>query len=648
MNDIPKPRSLDEYINKFRDSRDTKTVHTCDIVLQIGPNSPLVKSSRVTMTVCDTEYFVPAMIENEKAQLSDYPLFAVVRLKRFSFTAKGYLVVKEMNVIKSAQTMFPGPKGNPPQLHPVVHSISTGAPPPANGGVASLTPNKAALASNKNIVNQQANQQQQQYKQQQQQQQQQQNNGDDMSYNNITPIESLAPHSQNCTIKAVVRKKSDIKTYSKVGSAGKILNLELIDDSVNYNEIKATIFGKIDNEICERFNDMMQIGGTYLISNFSCKPKVALYNSLTHPCELSFSTNTKVEPCNQAMVAHTKYSFMSIEELQTFDIKDNKEAPTVDLIGYIEDVQPLADLTTKDNRPLRKFTFSISDSSNKGIQVTAFGAQAEKLSADVQNGNVIAIKAAKLSSFNNLSINFNFSSSYEVNPAHLPECSNLVAWVNARGAGQKTDSLSVSTYSGATTESISCTINDLTQNTQETIHYETDKINYKVVGYFSRPSQITMTAMHLIKDTQTPSWFYWGCRKCQKKVDDSLDVCTHCSEPKVRKYRVQMRLTDETTATYVDLLGNVAKNLFQIDADDLYKMEENDRLKHLFNVLSVPYVVTLKVIPPGQQTQTGGQTSTYVKYSVARVEKVDFMKMFQPTYLENHFIMATQQPAAAE
>ena len=109
------------------------------------------------------------------------------------------------------------------------------------------------------------------------------------SYGNIYPIEALSPYAHRWTIKARCTNRSDIKTWHKQTSEGKLFSVNLMDES---GEIRATGF----NESVDNLYDLFHEDGVYYISS-PCRVQIAKkqFSNLNNDYELTFERDTVVE-----------------------------------------------------------------------------------------------------------------------------------------------------------------------------------------------------------------------------------------------------------------------------------------------------------------------------------------------------------------
>lgn len=105
---------------------------------------------------------------------------------------------------------------------------------------------------------------------------------------NVFPIEGLSPYQNNWTIRAKVKTKSDIRTYSNQKGEGKFFSVTLMDET---GEIKATAF----NQTVDLFYDQLQEGRTYLISKGRVNLAKKKFNNVNNDYELGFERSTVIQ-----------------------------------------------------------------------------------------------------------------------------------------------------------------------------------------------------------------------------------------------------------------------------------------------------------------------------------------------------------------
>ena len=113
-----------------------------------------------------------------------------------------------------------------------------------------------------------------------------------MSNNNpqrhVFPIEGLSPYQNNWTIRAKVKQKSDIRTFSNARGEGKVFSVTLMDET---GEIKATAF----NNNVDEFYPKFQEGKMYYVSKGQVNLAKKKFNNVNNEYELGLQRGTIVE-----------------------------------------------------------------------------------------------------------------------------------------------------------------------------------------------------------------------------------------------------------------------------------------------------------------------------------------------------------------
>ncbi|EFA84534.1 putative ssDNA-binding protein [Heterostelium album PN500] len=581
---MPIPNCITEYVNQ---NNINKEFSPSNVILQIKKIT--VKPERVELLLSDTANIFPFYVQTQNVD-PNLREFTIIKVNQFKIVKSLYFQILSYTVIGHTGSLF----GNAVSLHPAYQKQQQqqSALQTNNNNNNNKNMNNNNNNNNNYMANKQSNQ----------------SRGSNAGTSSpptgsmdtmITQIKNISNGISNPTIRATVRAKSTIKQWHNSNSGGSILNLELIDDSDEKNEIKVTIFGRNnENNLCVQIDEAIHVGSTYDFSNFKINPKNPNFNKLSHPCELTFTENTKYYVSSAPINAHTLYNFVKIADL-TPPAANETNSPPIDLFGYVSNVSGTTSINRKAtsntdnaNSTLLKCTFRILDTSAKSIDVTAFGQQAETISKQLNKGNIIAIKSAKISSFSKCSASITYSSTYEVNPPQLQqECQNLLMWVNSHG--DDAECLSESYVAGGNSDdkdSIRCTVEVLPQ-----LNLGNDPIltkNYVVVGTLSTLSNVSLTS----NDQKSQ---YTGCSACKKKN-------CNCGQPQIKYYRATFRLQDETGSVLVDAFSGTVEKMLGANAERFFdQLTDEDRLQRVNEICSVPYLVRLRVtFPPPSSDNT--------------------------------------------
>lgn len=211
-----------------------------------------------------------------------------------------------------------------------------------------------------------------------------------------TPIAALNPMNSDWVIKARVTKKSAPRHWKSFRGEGDLLNIELKDEDGTL--IQGTFF----NKHVDQFKDKLQEGKVYAISHGSIKPSNARYSSLKHAFCISFNGYTKIVPLeDDGSIEQDGYCYTTLNEASKLD-----QAKIIDVKGVVVSVEDMDEITMKNGmtKPIRRVIIA-DNSRDKGLsmQVTFWGKISYK--ADFTKGEVVALKDAKVGTYNGVSLN---------------------------------------------------------------------------------------------------------------------------------------------------------------------------------------------------------------------------------------------------
>uniref|UniRef100_A0A3Q2XXU2 Replication protein A subunit n=1 Tax=Hippocampus comes TaxID=109280 RepID=A0A3Q2XXU2_HIPCM len=224
------------------------------------------------------------------------------------------------------------------------------------------------------------------------------------------------PPASRCrwTIRARVTVKSHIRTWSNSRGEGKFFSFDVVDQS---GEIRILAF----NKQVDKFFPRLEQNQVYLISNGSLKVANKQFTSLNNDYEIALSPMSRIAPCHDGRgVPSLRCLFVPIAQLE------DKEPDTIlDVIGVCEEAEDAVHITSKAGEQLTKRALTLIDCSGKTVTLTLWGEQAQMF--DASRHPVVAIKGARLSTFDGRSLSALCSTTLTVDP-DIPEASALRAW----------------------------------------------------------------------------------------------------------------------------------------------------------------------------------------------------------------------------
>ncbi|KAK5579282.1 hypothetical protein RB653_008963 [Dictyostelium firmibasis] len=434
----------------------------------------------------------------------------------------------------------------------------------------------------------------------------------DLSSQPITDISHIATGmGQQFTIKAMVRNKQPLKSWTKgANGEGKLFSMELVDST---GEIKCACFSDSSNpsNFINALYDCFENGKVYFIQRFFVKNANQKFNTLSHPCELSINSESRVmvSPDQTQYTAHYKFTKIA-------DIENLEKNATCDVIGSITHIDPIANLTSKQGKEFTKFGITIADDTNASISVVFWNEKATEVSPQVKAGDIIAMKGVKVSDFSGRTLSYGFTSSFELNDEQLQETSNLRAHLQNFDINSLQSLTIASTYTPNTYEQIDLPIFLIRTIPKGSPLYISDpkssKQLYRTIGQFQRVIPLSqMEEINKVDDISSKlDWKYKACTKCKKSCPEGS--CSHCGSPDWEySYRMTLKLSDGDDAISVELMGKTGDKLFGYSAAKMYELSQ-EQINEIFNsVLSNNYVVSL-----APSTYTGSNGQEYNRFNV--------------------------------
>lgn len=179
----------------------------------------------------------------------------------------------------------------------------------------------------------------------------------------IHSIASLTPYQNRWRIRARVTQKSDIRTWSNSRGEGRLFSLNLIDES---GEIRATGF----TDVVDKFYNMLEVNKVYYFSKATLKTANKQYTSVQNDYEMTFNSETTIEPCDEATDLPTMtFDFIKINELES------KQANAmIDVLGVVKGI---GDVTTivgrQSQKEVSKRDLQLVDQSGMVVNCTLWG-----------------------------------------------------------------------------------------------------------------------------------------------------------------------------------------------------------------------------------------------------------------------------------
>ena len=377
------------------------------------------------------------------------------------------------------------------------------------------------------------------------------------SHATIYPIEGLSPYAHKWTIKARVTNKSEIRTWHKQNSEGKLFSVNLLDES---GEIKATGF----NDQCDLLYDQFQEGSVYYISS-PCRVQLAKkqFSNLANDYELTFERDTVIEKAeDQENVPQVRYNFTTISDLQ-----DVEKDATIDVIGVLKEVADVTQITSKSTqKPYDKRELSLVDDTGYSVRLTIWGKTATAFDANPES--IVSFKGAKVSDFGGRSLSLLSSGSMAIDP-DIPEAHKLKGWYDSQGRTDTFASHSNMASTGAAGGR---------QDQTKTI----GQVREENLGMSENPDYFSAkaTIVYIKQDNFSyPACLTDGCNKKVTDMGDGTWRCEKCdiNHPKPEhRYIMSLNVNDHTGQLWLSCFDDVGRMVMGMTADSLMELKETD------------------------------------------------------------------------
>ncbi len=229
-------------------------------------------------------------------------------------------------------------------------------------------------------------------------------------------------------------------------------------------------------------------------------------------------------------------------------------------------------MSQKLGKELRKRDIVLVDQSLTEVNLTLWGTAAEKFEG--ANNPVVAIKGAKVSDYNGVSLGGLSSSVIQIDP-DIPQCHDLKGWYESEGSKAETNSLTVAANRGG---------NDYNNSTKTL-----GEVKKENLGFGSdKPEYYSTTAT--ISLIQKDKALYQACcnqtqdgKTCNKKVQDQGNGMYRCEKCNVETESFQWRLilslsvSDATDNQWVNSFQEQGESILGTSSMELGALQETDK-----------------------------------------------------------------------
>ena len=413
----------------------------------------------------------------------------------------------------------------------------------------------------------------------------------------VQPITSLTPFlGGKHWFKARAVDKTDIRTWNKPNSSGKLFSCTFVDESAS---IRCTFF----NEAVDAFFAMLQENKVYYVGGGNVKTANRRFSNVNNEYELSLDKDASVHLATDATghIPTQRYNFVPITTL-----KMKEENSPIDVLAVVTKVAPTAKIVTKAGQELTKREVTLADMT-ASVDITFWNDDAVSFSYDI--GSVLALRSVRVRHFNGVTLSSGRDSRCDVSPA-IPDTEKLRRWYQTTG-GQSESLSGVGREGGASTASLG--------------RRYFRQIDSEGLGKGEKPEYITVRCVPTY--IRTESVMYDACPNCNKKVDRAVGTrCEKCQQDvqPVAKFMTSVLCSDGVSSRWVTIFNDAGEPFWGVSAEQLKADAMTNPQAITLRAqtrLYKPVLLTIRVKEERGMTNTEGQAlEDRVRCTVVRVE----------------------------
>lgn len=415
----------------------------------------------------------------------------------------------------------------------------------------------------------------------------------------IQPIDSLTPFlGGRWWIRARVTDKSDIRTWNKPNTQGKLFSFTLLDESAS---IRATVF----NDAVDVFDPLIVSGQVYYFSGAQVKNADRRFSNVNNDYELMFDRTSDIRPCRmETSLPMNRFHFVPIKVLES-----RSPNSMVDVLAVVLSVQDVSSILQRSTgRELIKRNVKIADMT-ASVELTVWNDDAKTWS--YREGDVLALSQVKTGSYNGVTLSTTFQTKILCNPPDIADARKLQDWYASTG-GKSVNSLT------------STNANPVMGEGYRGRKYFSE-IQEEKIGCGGKPEYVDVRCVpiHMKQDGQ----WYDACPTCNKKVildgASERSRCEKCDTTVVptQRYVVSLQVTDNISQEWLTLFNETGEAFFGMPASELKERVEADP-KFMTQLMQVrvnrPLLLRLRVV---EEASTGMNNlqGTRLRMSVVRI-----------------------------
>mmetsp|Transcript_16132 Transcript_16132/g.37766 ORF Transcript_16132/g.37766 Transcript_16132/m.37766 type:complete len:461 (-) Transcript_16132:54-1436(-) len=379
------------------------------------------------------------------------------------------------------------------------------------------------------------------------------------------PISEISSYVQRWTIRARVTSKSQIRTFSKGASTGKVFDISLLD--AHGGEIRASFF----NDAAGEFHERLQTGKCYTFSRGSVRIADSRFNQCKHRYDLVFDKLAQVEEVDDdAQIEAVKFHFSELRSLQSRQLPCN-----VDVCGVVTGPGSVISFTSKEGRDLVKRDITIADDTATTMVVTIWGDRAKQADKDFADHPVIGLKGVQVKEWNGGRSGSLSEGGALVLQLQTPEGKRLQQWW---ASGGSTQSLTALSHAGGFTSS--------TGGKAAADLAELRRLSEQVLEKPQHFSVVCRLAMvQTMKRGEAQPLVYSACQEpkegkmlpCNRRVDSS-GFCASCNRAGrvALRFNLRCRFADQGDAAWLTTFHEAAQQVLGLSAERANELEQGE------------------------------------------------------------------------
>lgn len=294
----------------------------------------------------------------------------------------------------------------------------------------------------------------------------------------------------------------------------------------------------------------------------------------------------------------------------------------VDVIGIVKDYDEITHVTSRTTqKQIPKRDITLMDMSARTVRLTLWNQQAENFNG--ANQPVLAIKGAKVSEFNGISLSTTSSSILSIN-ADIREAHQLRGWYDSVGA----------TMSSVPASGLNTTTSTMNMNSFSTMDddYKTlAQIKDENLGHGEKPSYFTTKAtVTVIKHDAAFTYTACPTPNCNKKVNEvgaGRFYCEKCQKeyPKCEyRYVLSIGFSDHTGISWLSCFNDTGAIILGHPADELMQWKQDGDLERFLGCLTAATYKSYNLKVRAKQESYQGEMK--VRCQVISATPIDYVK----------------------